>query len=519
MNTHLLNETLIEHLIALAFLIPLAPLLAAGLIALRVLRGQTGTDAAEPPVYRIAQTALLLALAWLLALDALALIAGEPGTVRWGDWFVAGTLPLPLGLTLDALSLSVATGVALIGAVVLRFSASYLHREPGFQRFFLALCLFLSGMLLIVLSGNAVLAFVGWELAGVSSWMLIGYAYERHTATENAGRAFLNNRIGDAGFLLGIALAAQWVGAVDWASIHAARLDTLTTGMLTLGFVVAALAKSAQIPFAPWIARALEGPTPSSAVFYGAVMVHAGVYLLLRLEPLLVQVPALMSLIALMGGLTALYGWLSGLTQTDIKSSLMFSVTTQVGLMFLAIGLGLFTLAAVYMGLHALFRAWQFLASPGYMHAVDARPALRAPTWLAQAHLLYTAALQRFWLEPLLDALLVRPTLKIARDIRHLDEEVVSRLVGLPPEARASALTLQGNVAEPVVRAHGIAGALLVWSADHLDRFETRLLLQGKAQGGGVFEALGQFLNAVESLLEKPRYLLLLVMATFVVIL
>lgn len=498
-------------------LVPLLPLLAAGLIALRILSGRARGDAAEPGTARLALGAALLTLCLLAGFDLRGLAAGAPGTVVVAEWFASGALTLHLSFVADGLSLPIATLVAFVAAVTLRFSQNYLHREVGFHRFFLAMSLFLAGMLLIVLAGNAVLAFVGWELAGVSSWMLIGYAYDRATATANAQRAFVTNRIGDAGFLLGIGLAFLWVGSVEWADLAAARLDTLLVGLLAFGFLIAALAKSAQVPFSPWIARALEGPTPSSAIFYGALMVHAGVYLLLRLEPVLAQAPTVLALIAVLGLLTALYGWLSGLTQTDVKSTLMFATTAQVGLMFLAIGLGLFQLAAWHLALHALWRAWQFLASPAYMHLVDARPAPPVPAWLARQGRLYTAALQRFWLEPLGDWLLARPTLNIARDVRAIDENVVSRMVGLPVEARTTALMREGD---EVVRGHGVAGALLEWAAAKLDRFESRLILQ---EGGGrlrtLLNALGALFQAVESLLERPRYLLLLVMATFVVIL
>jgi NADH:ubiquinone oxidoreductase subunit 5 (subunit L)/multisubunit Na+/H+ antiporter MnhA subunit len=499
-------------------LVPLLPLLAAALIAARVLAGRDKGDAVEPATARLALLAMLAALGLLVVFDGLALAHGVPGQVTVAEWFSSGTIKLHLSFAADGLSLPIASLVAFIGLTSLLFSRNYLHREAGFHRFFMAMSLFLAGMLLIVLAGNAVLAFVGWELAGVSSWMLIGYAYERLTATANAQRAFITNRIGDAGFLLGIGLAYLWIGSVEWPALARARPETLLAGLLVLGFLVAALAKSAQLPFAPWIARALEGPTPSSAIFYGALMVHAGVYLLLRLEPLLAQAPGLMVAVAALGLLTAIYGGLSGLVQTDVKSTLMFATTTQVGLMFAEIGLGLFQVAAWHLGLHALWRAWQFLASPAYMHLVDARPAPPAPGWLARRGWLHTAALQRFWLEPLTDALLVRPTQNIARDVRAIDENVVSRLVGLPAETRTSAL--MESTGDTVVRGHGVAGALLEWTAGHLDHFESRLILQ---EGGGRLSALlksaGMVFQAVEALLERPRYLLLLVMATFVVIL
>jgi formate hydrogenlyase subunit 3/multisubunit Na+/H+ antiporter MnhD subunit len=501
----------------LVALIPLLPLLAAAVIAVRILLGRDRGDGAEPGTAWLALGATLASLGLLAAFDVAALTASMPGQVVAGEWFASGAVRLNLSFVIDRLSLTVATTVALIGAVALRFSTAYLHREVGFHRFFLAMSLFLAGMQLIVLAGNAVLAFVGWELAGVSSWMLIGYVYERVTATVNAQRAFLTNRIGDAGFLLGIGLAFMWVGSVEWPDLAAARLETLLVGLLALGFIVAALAKSAQVPFAPWIARALEGPTPSSAIFYGALMVHAGVYLLLRLEPLLVQVPTMLAMLAALGLLTALYGWLSGLAQTDVKSSLIFATTTQVGLMFFEVGLGLFELATWHLILHAIWRAWQFLSSPAYLAMVDARPAPPAPAWLGGCGWLHTAALQRFWLEPLTDWLLVRPSLNIARDVRAIDESVVSRLVGLPAETRTTALMEDGD---SVVRGHGVAGSLLEWAAGHLERFESRLILQ---EGGGrlsrLLGSLGAVFEAIEIQLERPLYLMLLVMATFVVIL
>lgn len=514
---------LLERLPSLAWLIPLLPLLAAAGIALRILGGQDKGDLAEPPSARIAIYCVSAALLLLLALDAMAYAVGVPGQVRSGVWFSSGDVVLPISFMLDALALSIATLVAFIATIALVFSRSYLHREIGFHRFFLGMSLFIGGMLLIVLAGNVVLTFVGWELAGVSSWMLIGYAYDRSTATANALRAIITNRFGDAGFILGIALALIWLGSVEWPDLlRANNLGTLSAGLLALGFVAAALAKSAQVPFSPWIARALEGPTPSSAIFYGALMVHAGVYLLVRMEPLLRQAPALMSLIAALGLLTALYGYFSGLTQTDVKSALMFATTTQVGLMFLACGLGWFTLAAWHMGLHAAWRAYQFLASPSYMHLIGGSTRA-APAWLRNKQPLYTAALQRFWLEPLGDWLLVRPTQQMARDVRNLDDNVVSRLVGLPESAGVPAFLVASGEEmnkELVVRGSGLAGALLEWAALKLHHFEARLLFQGgDSRLNRLLTRIGAYLLAAEGLLSQPRYLLLLIMATLVVIL
>lgn len=507
-------------LFILVMLIPLLPLLAAFGCVVYVLRGAVGDDA-EPPTARLAEGATWLALIGLLGLDVLALLEGAPGHVAIGSWFASGNFTAPISFMLDPLALSFATLVALIGVITLRFSRTYLHRELAFHRFFIGMLLFLAGMLLIVLAGNAVLTFVGWELAGVSSYLLIGYAYDRPVPTGNALYAFLTNRIGDAGFILGISLAAWWLGTVDWSGMSAwagdaERFDKVTARLLLFGFLLAAVAKSAQLPFSAWIARALEGPTPSSAIFYGAVMVHAGVYLLIRLEPVLAQVPDVMIYLALIGAATALYGWLAGLVQTDVKSALIFATTTQVGLMFLACGLGWFEFAAWHMSLHAAWRAYQFLMAPSYMHLVN-RKAQPAPRWLAARQWLYTAALQRFWLEHFAQSALIKPTLAVGHDMRDFDDKVLAHLVGMPERRRDAAAHLQ---ADAVIRGHGLPGRVLLWVAERFHQMEDYLVLH-RAEGPltRLLSGVGDYLRVLEALLERPRYLLLLVAATFVVIL
>jgi NADH:ubiquinone oxidoreductase subunit 5 (subunit L)/multisubunit Na+/H+ antiporter MnhA subunit len=501
----------------LVWLLPVLPLLAAAAIALHSLINRRTADAQEPLVAGLASGAALGVLLLLLTFDLAALGNAPPGYLVVGEWMALETVPVRLSFILDKLSLPVATLVAFIAWLVLRFSCTYLHREPGFRRYFFAMSLFFAGMLLIVLAGNVVLTFVGWELCGLSSWMLIGYAWHRPQATANALFAFLTNRVGDAGFLLGIGLAVWLVGTTEWPGLAGdGSLPTVTVRLLAFGFVVAALAKSAQLPFSPWIARALEGPTPSSAVFYGSLMVHAGVYLLLRLEPLLVQVPDVMALIMLVGLATALYGYLCALVQSDVKSALIFSTLTQVGLMFLACGLGFFGLAAWHLALHAAWRAYQFLLAPSYMHLVAgaARP---VPRWLAARPWLYTAAVQGFWIEPLARSLLARPTVALGRDMRSLDERVIDRLVGVPREDQAD--DVREVSADELIRGHGVAGRVLFQVADRLLRLEARLLLSGSGALQQHLRHAGKYMEALELMLEQPRYLMLMVMATFVVIL
>ena len=519
---------------SLVWLVPLLPWLAAAWIGLDFLRGRRRGEAGERATARIASGATLLSLLLLLLLGAEALLRGAaPGQLVLGQWLASGDYRVLVSFGLDGYALLVATLVAFVALLTTRFSVNYLHREAGFQRFFMILSLFTGAMLLIVLAGNAALAFVGWELAGVSSYLLIAYVHQRPQATTNATRAFLSNRIGDAGFILALFLSLHLLGTLEWDGLAAgaADLGQLSAALVAAGFLLAAFAKSAQVPFAPWIARALEGPTPSSALFYGALMVHAGVYLVLRLEPLLSQSPVLLALLVLVGGLTALYGFLGGLVQSDIKSVLMFSTTAQVGLMFLACGLGWFELAAWHLVLHAAWRAFQFLSAPALMHLMH-RPTRPVPAWLGRRRWLFTAALQRFWLDHLADWLLVRPSQALARDVRAFDEHVVNRMVGLPASiSLVSSLAqweqrkqrkggvLDGDTGD-VGRARGAAGHLMEWIAGGLQWFEERLVLRGGEQGlQALIQRLGTYLTEVERLLSHPRYLLLVILATFVVIL
>lgn len=512
MNPETLGQALLSVTV-LVGLVPLLPLLAAGAIALRLLLGRARGDAAEPPTARIAVAAGFAALVLLLAMDLGAALAVPPGQCLVAVWFASAGLAVNLSFTLDWLGLGVATLVAGIGWLTLAFAANYLHREPGFHRFYLGLCVFLAGMLLLVLAGNVLLAFVGWELAGIASYLLIAYAWQRPVATANAQFAFITNRIGDAGLLVGIGLAAWWFNSFEWPALAGdGRLQSIMARLLVFGFVIAALAKSAQLPFTPWIARALEGPTPSSAIFYGAVMVHAGVFLLLRLEPVLLQAPDVMAGLVVAGVATAVYAWLCGLVQTDVKSLLVFATVFQVALMFVWCGLGWFALAAWHLGLHAAWRAWQFLVAPSWLQWTVAPPA-PPPAWLARRQWLYTAALQRFWLDRLADVLLARPTQSLAQDVRGFDERIIDRALGEPGRGRSAVRET------PLVVADGLPGRLLLWVSEHLQGLEAHLSLRGR--GGAMdmlLRRLGAHLRMVEALLEQPRYLMLAVMATFVVI-
>ncbi|MDH5445884.1 MAG: proton-conducting transporter membrane subunit [Gammaproteobacteria bacterium] len=516
------------------WLVPLLPTLASAWILLGMLFGFNRGERGERQTALVIQTASLLSLLLLLALMFNAVPRQQlPGLIDITTWFSTGDYQIKLNFLLDGLALGLSLVVALVSLLSIRFSVNYMHREAGFQRFFAILGLFNGAMLLIVLAGNAMLTFIGWELAGVSSYLLIAYAYDRPNATENATRAFVTNRIGDTGFILAITFSFILLGNVDWPSINAGNENKagFSLVIIMIGFLMAAMAKSALVPFSSWITRALEGPTPSSAVFYGSLMVHSGVYLIIRLQPLFEQSPFMMFILILIGALTAIYGFLGGLVQTDVKSSLMFSTTGQVGLMFISCGLGLFEIAAWHLGLHAIWRAYHFLNAPAMLHLMH-KPARPVPAWLQNRKWLYLASVQRFWLDNLANAMLVRPALNMAHDVQRFDEQIVVRAVGLPNSVGAISSLAQWEEYKDdntgkligdsgaIGRGRGALGNLMEWLASVFSWFEEHLVLKGGDEGViSLIQHAGHYLNRLEKLLSQPRYLFLMIILTFAVIL
>jgi NADH:ubiquinone oxidoreductase subunit 5 (subunit L)/multisubunit Na+/H+ antiporter MnhA subunit len=321
----------------------------------------------------------------------------------------------------------VSTLTAGVCGAIGRFSSRYLHRERGYLRFFLLLSLFAGGMELLVLGGSFDLLFAGWELVGVCSALLIGFFHEREAPAQNALRAFVTYRFCDVGLLLGSILLHHHLGSAGLAALRgtSAAHGGWTLTAVGLLFLLAAAGKSAQFPVGGWLPRAMEGPTPSSAIFYGALSVHAGAYLLLRAAPLLREAPLASAAVVALGALTALTATLVGRTQSDVKSSLAHATMTQVGLIFVEIGLGFFDLALLHLTSHALLRAVQLLRAPsalqdlGRIHAAVGRA---LPTGAHYESLLperlrawlFGLALARFHLDELLELALVRPVLSLA---------------------------------------------------------------------------------------------------------
>lgn len=510
---------------ALTPLIPLLPFIAAAIIGIGHFSGLISGEAGEKTTARIATGAITLSCLFALTLMAEDWPGKTTGSFTAGQWLEMGDFSIPINFISSGLNIRLACLFALLLFIVMRFSVNYMHREAGFHRFFFILNLFAAAMLLLVLSGNAVGTFIGWEIAGLCSYLLIAYFYMRPVAAANATRVFITNRIGDAGFILGLSLSYVWLGSFQWLDINAtvSQLPAGKANALALCFTLAAFAKSAQLPFTPWLARAMEGPTPSSAVFYGAIMIHAGVYLVCLLRPLFEQAPLVMILIAGVGLLTALYSFFVGLTQTDVKSSLVFAVSGQLGLMFLECGLGWWALASWHLGAHAVLRAYLLLTAPSLLHNVHDNPIKPVQATLAKLKWAYVASIQRVWLEPLTDWAVVKPVRGLAHDLGHFDEHFINPMMGVAAPAIQTISSLVerrehsigarlDNEADEFAQGSGLAGKLTQWSAALVDWFEDRFVLrtQGK-DSGNLGRQLGHAAHKFERLILRPRNLVLFV--------
>ncbi|MDP3281401.1 MAG: proton-conducting transporter membrane subunit, partial [Nitrosomonas sp.] len=282
-------------------------------------------------------------------------------------------------------------------------------------------------------------------------------------------------------------------------------------------------AKSAQLPFTPWLARAMEGPTPSSAVFYGAVMIHSGVFLVILLHPLIEKAPLTMALLVVVGLFTAIYSFIVGLTQTDVKSSVCFAISGQLGLMFLECGLGLWELATWHLCAHAIVRCYQVLTAPSFLFYVHRNPMRLITPYIANKRWLYIASLQRFWLDPIADRTLVRPINGLGHDLDRFDKNIIDRAMGAPVSTNYTISSLtqleknldkkaQHEIKVEFVRGSGMVGKLFEWIANIMSWFEDRLVLRGIGMDMvGIGSKLGQAAITFEQLILKPRYLVLFV--------
>ena len=309
------------------------------------------------------------------ALAALMYQAGaESVHLPLGDWFHAGNYHFPLELFVDRLSLPLLALTIVLTGLAGAFSVRYIHRERGFFRFFFLLHLFAFGSQLVFTAGSLDLLIGGWELVGVTSVLLIAFFDERREPVRNAIRVFATYRIADVGLLLSSFVLHQGGSTIisravpgEWPDQTAVLTgpDAMLAAFLLL---IAASGKSAQGPFCGWLPRAMEGPTPSSAIFYGAISVHLGAYLLLRFEPLLHAVPIAAWTTVAIGAFTAILGTIAHRVVADAKSSIAYASMTQLGIIFVEIGLGFPRLALLHIVGHAIVRMFQLLRAPSMLH-------------------------------------------------------------------------------------------------------------------------------------------------------
>ena len=353
----------------LYLIVPLAPLagaIIAGLFGKWV--GRTGAHLAT-----IAGVTVSLIASVLVFQDVL---AGHTfnGTVY--TWMVLGDLRFEVGFLIDSLTALMMLVVTFVSLMVHIYTIGYMHDDPGYQRFFSYISLFTFSMLMLVMSNNFLQLFFGWEAVGLVSYLLIGFWYTRETAVYASLKAFLVNRVGDFGFILGIGLVLAHFGTLDYATVFA-KAPTLANETITLWpdspwslmtvigilLFIGAMGKSAQFPLHVWLPDSMEGPTPISALIHAATMVTAGIFMVARMSPLYELSDTVLSLIMVIGAITALFMGLLGMVQNDIKRVIAYSTLSQLGYMTVALGASAYSVAVFHLMTHAFFKALLFLAA------------------------------------------------------------------------------------------------------------------------------------------------------------
>jgi len=369
------------------WLIPIAPLFAA------VVTGFFGKPILKQRSHLPCQGALAVSLA--CALTLLFQIAPGAFTAEQGGavvaagyhWLEVGGVSISVELRADAMTAIMLAMVTFVSLLVSIFAAGYMHGDPGYPRFFAAVSLFVFSMCMLVLASSYLLLFVFWEAVGLCSYLLIGFWFQKPSASAAAKKAFVVNRIGDFGFLVGIFLIWKTFGSLTFAEVlgDSAKLQSIAaanSGLMTsicLLLFLGAMGKSAQFPLHVWLPDAMEGPTPVSALIHAATMVTAGVYMVARSTPLFVLAPDAQLVVSGIGAATALIAALTALTQTDLKRVMAYSTVSQLGFMFMALGAGAgggdlptlaVTAAMFHLFTHAFFKALLFLASGSVMHSM-----------------------------------------------------------------------------------------------------------------------------------------------------
>jgi NADH-quinone oxidoreductase subunit L len=332
-----------------------------------------------------------VAASFVVACICLGSMWHEPASARhfvenYYTWIPVGGLQVRVGLLLDPLSMTMCMFVTGVSALIHLYSIGYMRADPEFSKFFIYLNLFVFSMLLLVLADNLLVTFVGWEGVGVCSYFLVAYWHERETAASAGKKAFIYNRIGDAGFLVAMFLIFSKLGTLDLPSVFAHRhaLGSAGATAAALLLLLAATGKSAQIPLFNWLPDAMEGPTPVSALIHAATMVTAGVYLLCRMNQVLALSSAALWTVAIIGGVTAFVAATVATSQQDIKKVLAFSTVSQIGYMTLAVGTGAYVAAIFLMVAHAFYKALLFLGAGSVIHGLHDEQDLKKMGGLAR---------------------------------------------------------------------------------------------------------------------------------------
>jgi len=357
----------------LLWLIPVFPLLGF------LLNGMLGRRFSKGVINTIAIGSVLLSFAWVIK-TLLGLGDLKTGyTEQYFTWIQSGILSVGMDFTVDRLTAVMLLVVTGIGSLIHIYSIGYMAHEGGYYRFFAYLNLFMFFMLTLVLAANYLVLFVGWEGVGLCSYLLIGFYFDKKFATDAGNKAFIVNRIGDFGFSLAMFLIVVNFGSLDFGVVFssAATKPEGTLTAIALLLLVGACGKSAQLPLYVWLPDAMAGPTPVSALIHAATMVTAGVYMIARSAAIYTHAPAAMQAVAIIGVLTAFFAATIGLAQNDIKKVFAYSTVSQLGYMFLGLGVGAFSAGIYHLMTHAFFKALLFLGSGSVIHALSGEQDLR----------------------------------------------------------------------------------------------------------------------------------------------
>jgi NADH-quinone oxidoreductase subunit L len=346
--------------------------------------GQSGHVApgAEQPRYRswIVPT-LAVAVSWVLSMVVFAnvIFGGQTYHVTVYEWIAAGDFHIQVAFLVDSLTAMLLLVVSSVGLLVHVYSIGYMHGDRGMWRFFAYLNLFMVSMLLLILGDNFLLLYVGWELVGLCSYLLIGFWYKKPSAAGAAKKAFVVNRVGDFGFGLGIMAIWTALGTLQFDQVFAriGELDPTLITVIALLLFAGAVGKSAQFPLHVWLPDAMEGPTPVSALIHAATMVNAGVYMVARANPIFVESGVAMWVVASIGVFTAIFAAAIALTQNDIKKVLAYSTMSQLAYMFFALGIGAWVAAIFHLVSHGFFKGLLFMGSGSVIHGASGEQDMR----------------------------------------------------------------------------------------------------------------------------------------------